>query len=251
MKFFDALDLKQGDIVALVGGGGKTSAMFALSQEARHLQLKTVLTTTTRIYCPADTELAVVVDQNRSELLKKVAQKLTQSSPVLVGAAVAQNGKLVGLEESLVQLLLAAGAELVVVEADGAAHKPFKAPAEHEPVIPAATTVLIPVVGIDCLGKPLHPDNVHRPEQVAKLAGIGLGDIITPEVVARVLTHPQGLRKGLPDNCRCIPFINKVECLQQQESARQIALLAGAVIPGRIIIGAARRVNPVLEVLDF
>ena len=78
MKFFDALNLKQGDIVAIVGGGGKTSTMFAISQEAQQIQLKTVLTTTTRIYSPADTELAVVVDQNRSELLKKAAQKLSE-----------------------------------------------------------------------------------------------------------------------------------------------------------------------------
>lgn len=251
MKFFDTLDLKQGDVVALVGGGGKTSTMFALGKEAKDRGLKTVLTTTTRIYCPNDPELAVVAARDPGELIKKVRNKLTALTRVIAGAELAQDNKLVGLEPGLVPGLLEAGADLVVVEADGAARKPFKAPAGHEPVIPAATTVLIPVVGVDCLGQPLHPEYVHRPEQVAKLAGIGIGQTITPEVVAQVLTHPQGFRKGLPENCRWIPFINKVESVQDLELARKVALLAGEVLSCRVIIGAACRLTPVVEVLDF
>ncbi|MDA8211603.1 MAG: selenium cofactor biosynthesis protein YqeC [Clostridia bacterium] len=251
MKFFDALNLKQGDVVALVGGGGKTSTMFAIGKEAKDRRLKTVLTTTTRIYCPDDPELAVVVAHDPGELFNKVHNKLTALARVIAGADLAQDNKLVGLEQSLVPGLLGAGADLVVVEADGAARKPFKAPADHEPVIPAAATVLIPVVGVDCLGQPLHQEYVHRPEQVAKLAGISIGQRITPEVVARVLTHPQGFRKGLPDNCRWIPFINKVESPQDLDLARKVALLVGEALPCRVIIGAACRVTPVVEVLDF
>jgi probable selenium-dependent hydroxylase accessory protein YqeC len=251
MNFFDALSIRHGDVVALVGGGGKTSAMFALGNEAKDRQLKTVLTTTTRIYCPNDTEFAVVVAHDPEELFKQVHNKLTALPLVIAGADIDRDNKLVSLEQSLVPGLLAAGADLVVVEADGAAHKPFKAPADHEPAVPDATTVLIPVVGVDCLGRSLYPENVHRPEQVAKIAGISIGQTITPEVVARVLAHPQGFRKGLPDNCRWIPFINKVESRQDLELARKVALLVAEALPCRVIIGSSRRVNPVAEVLDF
>ena len=47
-------------------------------------------------------------------------------------------------------------------EADGSRMRPFKAPAAHEPVIPAETTLVVPVVGAD---------------KVARLLAIGLDRI--------------------------------------------------------------------------
>ena len=55
---------------------------------------------------------------------------------------------------------LAAEVDLVVVEADGAAGKPLTAPRAYEPVIPAATDLLVPVVGADVIGAPLTPERV-------------------------------------------------------------------------------------------
>src|SRR5207244_992641 len=98
----------------------------------------------------------------------------------------------------------------ILNEADGSRMRPFKAPAEHEPVIPAETTLVVPVVGADVFGKPLDPDHVHRPELVSALSGAPLGTPITPEIVARVLAHPDGGRKGVPAGARVVVLINKV-----------------------------------------
>ncbi|MDT3697788.1 MAG: selenium cofactor biosynthesis protein YqeC [Thermincola sp.] len=251
MNLWDALNLSKNSIVSLVGGGGKTTTMFTLSREAKERGLKTVLATTTRIYCPEDQKLAVVATDSPDALFSGVRNKLSALSTVVAGAEIAPDNKLTGLDPQLVPGLLAAGADLVVVEADGAARKPFKAPADHEPVIPAASTVVIPVVGIDCLNKPLLPEYVHRPEIVAALSGLSLGEIVTPQVVARILTHPQGFRKGVPVNCRWIPLINKIETPQELAQAREVAALAGEIIPCRVIIGASAQAPPVIEVLDF
>ena len=251
MKLFDAFNLSKTDLVALVGGGGKTTTMFALGREAKGQGLKTVLTTTTRIYCPSNSELAIVATQNSQELLSEVRSKLITLPRVVVGAKLSPDNKLVGLDPHLIPGLLDAGADLVIVEADGAAHKPFKAPADHEPVIPDASSVVISVVGVDCLDRPLLPEYVHRPELVAELSGISPGDRITPDIVARVLTHPLGFRKGLPENCRWIPFINKVETEGELEQARQIAVLVGEILPCRVVIGAAGGTTPVVEILNF
>ena len=48
---------------------------------------------------------------------------------------------------------LARQADLVLVEADGARGRSLKVPAEHEPVVPAATTLLIVVAALDVLGR--------------------------------------------------------------------------------------------------
>ncbi len=99
----------------------------------------------------------------------------------------------------------------IVNEADGSRTRPFKAPAAHEPVIPSETTLVVPLVGADVFGMPLDDDHVHRPELVAALSGAPPGAPVTPEVVARVLAHPEGGRKGVPPGARVVVLINKVE----------------------------------------
>jgi len=178
--------------------------------------------------------------------------KTARHFPIVVaGSELTKHNKLVGVDPQVIPGLLDAGADLVVVEADGAARKPFKAPADHEPVIPETSTTVVPVVGIDCLDKPLLPEYVHRSEIVAALSGAKLGEKVTPEVVARVLTHPFGFRKGVPAGCRWVPFINKVETGRDLEQARKIAALVGEMLPCRIVIGASALVTPVVEILDF
>src|SRR5262249_57619382 len=59
----------------------------------------------------------------------------------------------------------------ILDEADGSRTRPFKAPADHEPVIPEETTLVIAVVGADVLGQPLDGEHVHRPARVSALRG--------------------------------------------------------------------------------
>mgnify|MGYP003693995365 CR=1 FL=1 len=82
---------------------------------------------------------------------------------------------------------------------------------------------MVMVVGADILGKPLDADHVHRPELVAALCGAALGTVITPEMVARVLAHAEGGRKGVPAGARVVALINKVESLPDRTAARETA----------------------------
>lgn len=137
--------------------------------------------------------------------------------------------------------------DFVLVEADGSRMRPIKAPAAHEPVIPAASTLVVPVVGIDALdGRFL--DVTHRPEIANELLSV-VGERLSVGDVARLIAHPQGGLKGVPDGARVVPFINKVETAAQLSAARQIAhqLLHTPRIE-RVIIGAAKTEQPVREV---
>jgi probable selenium-dependent hydroxylase accessory protein YqeC len=134
-------------------------------------------------------------------------------------------------------------------EADGSRMRPFKAPAAHEPVIPPETTLVLIVVGADIFGRPLHEDHVHRAELVSRLSGAPLGAPISPDVVARVLAHPDGGRKGAPAHARVIAMINKVESLADPAPARETAerLLQEPAIES-VVLANARGVAPVLEI---
>jgi probable selenium-dependent hydroxylase accessory protein YqeC len=134
-------------------------------------------------------------------------------------------------------------------EADGSRMRPFKAPADYEPVIPTQTTLVVPVVGADVFGTPLDADHVHRPELVSALCGAQMGTAITPAIVARVLAHPQGGRKGVPAGARVVVLINKVDSLRDRAPAHEAAacLLRESAIHS-VVLATVRGEEPVLEV---
>jgi molybdenum cofactor cytidylyltransferase len=128
--------------------------------------------------------------------------------------------------------------------------RPFKAPAAHEPLIPAETTLVVPVVGADVFGKTLDAEHVHRPELVSALSGAPPGTPITPEIVARVLAHSEGGRKNVPAGARIVALINKVESLPDRKPARETAerLLRCEPAIHSVVLATLRGNEPVLEV---
>jgi molybdenum cofactor cytidylyltransferase len=250
VKLADALGLKADDVVALVGGGGKTAAMFLLAREMVARGGRAITTTTTRIF-------AAQIALSPAHVLAAATTRET------VGAALAAHGQVLVIGETDPSTGKAEGVSLdlfrrlrtwcpgvcILNEADGSRMRPFKAPAGHEPVIPEETTLVVPVVGADVFGQTLDAGHVHRPELVSALSGAPLGSRITPEIVARVLAHPEGGRKAVPVGARVTVLINKVERLLDRAAARETAerLLREPAIQS-VLLTELRGEEPVLEV---
>jgi probable selenium-dependent hydroxylase accessory protein YqeC len=250
VRIADALDVARGEVVAFVGGGGKTAAMFRLARETAARGERALTTTTTHIFAAqiAQAPGHVVADDATRE---GVAAALTAHRHVLVvGATDAGSGRAGGVSRELFSRLRAWFPDACLLnEADGSRMRPFKAPAAHEPVIPVETTLVVPVVGADVFGRPLDADHVHRPELVSALSGAPLGTPITPEIVAGVLAHPDGGRKSVPAGARVVVLINKVETLPDRKPAHDTAerLLREPAI-NAVLLAGVRGDDPVLEV---
>jgi len=257
-----AFNLQPSDLAAIVGGGGKTTLMFAL---ANALPGRVVTTTTTRIFAAQMALSPEVVfftaeDAKNAEGNENFA--LSASFAVNLSAALDRFGQCLvvgqvvgekarGVPPSLPgQLLARPDVDFVLVEADGSRMRPIKAPAAHEPVIPPQTTLVVPVVGVDALDGRLS-EVAHRPERVAEIVNCELSIVnceLTPEMVATLLVHSEGGLKGVPAGARVIPFINKVETAAQLDAARQIARLAlhdPRIM--QVVIGAAKTELPARE----
>ena len=255
MELRRALRIQPKEVVAFVGGGGKTTAMFRLADELVAQGWRVVTTTTTRIFAAqialAPHHLTHPQGRPADQLLSALAHDLSSYPHTLVtGPTDHEVGKAFGVEPNVVRAMTTLSeVDAILDEADGSRMRPFKAPADHEPVVPSCTTLLVPVVGIDVLGRPLTDKYVHRAARVADLAGVEAGVVVTPDVVAAVLTHPQGGLKGLPAGARVLPLVNKVEGAEPLKSARHLAdrLLAHQQIEA-VVIGAVQRPNPVTEV---
>lgn len=252
MQFRHALHIRSKDVIALVGGGGKTTTMFHLADELAAASCRVVTTMTTKIFVgQMERAPARLVLEGEGALLAQLSQALADHGHVLVaGGTIVEQDKVQGVPPALLDRIAAHPAvDAVIVEADGSRRLPFKAPTAHEPLIPSSATVVVPIVGLDILGRPLTAEHVHRPERVAVLTNAALDDIITPRMIATVLAHPEGGGKGVPATARLIPFLNKAEDEASLAAAREIAglLLLHDRIDG-VLIGAALAADPVHEV---
>ncbi len=226
-------------LVSIVGGGGKSSLMFAL---ARALPGRTVMTTTTRIFA-AQTGLAPAVCSLK-EPDWRARLDTFETSLLMVGDV--EGDRAVGVPPGLpAELLAHPRVDWVLVEADGSRMLPVKAPAEHEPVVPGETTLLVVVAGIDALAGPIRAV-AHRPERLANIAGLDPDEILTPAALACVLTSPEGGLKHAPPGARAAVLINKVTSAADREAARRVAehVLASQRIE-RVATGALQ--NATLE----
>lgn len=262
---FSAPPPGRGLVVAFVGAGGKTSALFALAAEAiraaaagapRASGLAPVIaTTTTRIADPR-------LEAGRPPLKVILAPELASAEPPRDGAATlaeairggARNGGLSRAEAPGNAVVVAASGEipadqesgspaklagirpsrcaelaalcdLLLVEADGSRGRPVKAPGESEPAVPTLCDIVVGAVGLDCLGEPLGEAIAHRPEIFSPLVGCAPGEAISPCHVAALIRAPGGLFKGTPAAARRILLLNKADASDAGALRELLALL--------------------------
>ena len=223
----EALALRApGELVSIVGGGGKSALLFGL---ARSLPGCAVLTTTTRIFANQTARAAATCRIGTPEF--EAAMQSPRDGLLVIGGVEGERVRGVAADVPAT-LLAAAGVDFVVVEADGSRMRPAKAPAPHEPVVPQETTLLVVVAGIDALAGPIA-QTCHRPERVAALLGLSEDACLDPTRLAELLCHPEAGLKGAPAGARIALLINKIEDPAQWRA-------------GRILAAAARR-NPRIE----
>jgi molybdenum cofactor cytidylyltransferase len=249
MDLIDALAVAPGDVVALVGGGGKTTAMYRLCAEAAARGLRAVASGTARFTGPPrGVPAPLVVDEDERRLEAALYGRLQDSPWVIAAAGRGSKGRLLPVSYDLAGRLAAdSGVGLLVLEADGSAMRPFKAPAAHEPALPPCATLVVAVAGADVLGRPLADGYVHRPERVAALTGAAAGAPVTPAMVATVLSSGQGGRKSLPPGARFAVLLNKVT-LERLGPARETAALLLDHGVDLVVLAQARRDPPVVAV---
>lgn len=187
-------------LISIVGAGGKTTTMYTLAAELAAQGKWVITTTTTNIYIPRSGETdSLVVAAETPTLLRMVSAAWGQHRRVTVAGKVIGSGKLGGVQlDQPYALLQKGGADVVIVEADGARHSMIKAPAEHEPVVPTQTNVALIVMSAGAINQPLSAEIAHRPERIAAVLGIKQGDILTPALIARLMMHELGGLKNIP-----------------------------------------------------
>ena len=250
MHLAEALDLRRGDMAALIGAGGKTTTMFRLAKELRDEGRKVLATTTTKIFKPSKPHVDRLFLVEDIEALAEACAAVAPPVIIGAGAGVNQEGKLLGLPARWLDRLNEAKIfDAILVEADGAASRLFKVPSESEPVIPTSCQLTIWLMAITVFDKPLAAAWIHRSELAAALLDVDEKELMTQELIVRLVKHPAGCWKGIPAASRKAAVINQAdspEAVAEAKSLAQKLLQYGA---DRVVITSYASDEPVKEVL--
>lgn len=227
MTLAGRLGLGDRELVAFVGAGGKSTLLFRLGDELASAGRRVLLTTTTKMGSGQAKQVRVVSPD-----------AIDPNDRLAMVVAVDDGRKVTGPAPEELDRIFASGAvDFLLVEADGARGKSFKAPAAHEPVIPAASTLVVIVMGIDGIGHPIAA-RCHRPELVARLAGCHVADVLDIDRAVRVLIHPNGFFASIPTSSRLAVAVTKVDGAGRSTASRLAEALA-KTLPGVPVVIAA------------
>jgi probable selenium-dependent hydroxylase accessory protein YqeC len=234
-------------LLSLVGAGGKTSLLFTLAGVLRDRGLRVLSTTSTKIFIPGPEDSPEVI-LGGPAVFDKIEKGLAGHGHITWAAEPIPGNKLKGPSLREISAFWSRGsAEVLLVEADGSAQKPVKAPGKHEPIVPPETSGFITVIGLSALGRPLNGEWAFRPERISALTGAPLSYPLTAAVLADLLTHPEGGLKGSRPSMKVLAFLNQMDLAPSTEEALALARTVrekGGPAISRVLVGQLKNPSP-------
>lgn len=222
----DAFPLRENRYTYLIGGGGKTSLMFAIARAFSRSGRSVITTTSTKLLYPKPSHCdRVIIEGDAAKLVARLRTALPNPQLVTVGKTLLDGGAKIGgyTPDELDELYSADVADCWLIEADGSAGRSLKAHLDGEPVVSPHADMVIAVIGIDCVGKPLTEEHVHRSRHFQTLAERKQGTPITLQDITNIFFHPRGYLKNVaPQTCVTV-FISKSGTPTSQQEARRLA----------------------------
>ena len=245
MDIVDSLDAAEGT-TCVVGAGGKKTTLAALG---RRLD-RAVITATVRIPIFDEWAGRVVITDDPVGTVETALERSTADEwPLGVVPEQEREDRYRGYDPETVDLLGEFGVP-ILLKADGARMRRFKAPDDHEPRLPTTADTVVAIASAHVVGEPLSGDLVHRVEEVSRLTGREPGETITPGDVAAVLASDRGGRKDVPSGATYIPLLNMVDDDELEAKARDVAAeIHDRIDVPRVVLAEMRADDPVVDVV--
>ncbi|MBI1280266.1 MAG: putative selenium-dependent hydroxylase accessory protein YqeC [Anaerolineaceae bacterium] len=248
MKLQKAFEIVPGDVVAFVGGGGKTATLISLGHELAQAGLRVVATTTSQI---AVDELGLMPFATTFDAgMAHLSLALGENRFVFLYGDI-KNNLVYGPNASWIPRLLdTVDSDVMLIEADYAGGLPLKAPMKDEPYIPPETTLVVPMASLAVLGQPLDEEHVYNASAIDERYGFLLGNRVRSPWVAQVLRDEELGLRGVPSTARIVSLLNQTPPHGYARGrARLIAqlILRSSRIHG-VAMGSVRSGEPIYEV---
>lgn len=248
MKLYEAMQLKEKEMICFVGAGGKTGLMQRLFGECAQQGRRVLVTTSTKMYRSQLTECCrLILEEDEERLRKKLIDASAGEMFLAAGKGLTAGDKVIGLSREFIDRLYISGLfDYILVEADGAKGRALKAPASFEPQAPERATCALVVSGIDALGRPLTEEYVHRCPIAAQLSEQEPGTPITAATMLSIFRYYRLILNQLSAEMRIIAVLNKADGEEEMHRAEEVARV---LLPemGRALITSTLLEEPVWE----
>jgi probable selenium-dependent hydroxylase accessory protein YqeC len=233
------LNIRPSQCVSVMGAGGKSTLMNRLADELIVLGRTVVLSSTTNYHRPKTLQSdQILLTRDAPDWANQVGTLARRWNRLLILHHDLGEAMVKGIDVDAVRKLHESIPDaIVIVKTDGARKRWFKAPNRSEPVIPPWSQLSITVVNCEILGQPLTEALVHRPERVAELTGLHLGDPVTSQAVGTVLTHPHTYAAKIPSGARRVIYISHVRSPENVAQAKSIAACLDRTALDEVIAG--------------
>ena len=241
-NLLSALDLS-GGVVSLIGAGGKKTTMYEL---ASLFDGRVALTSTSHMFQYDETKVDLVTIDRDSPLEFNLDARV-----VAYAGPTETRNRVGGLMPSQIETIWRKGNyDLVIIKADGARSRMIKAPADHEPLIPDFTQLVLPLTSGIVIGQSLTSLIAHRVDLLAEILDLEVGDMIKPLHLAKLISSPKGSLRGTK-NMRVVPVINMVDDARIEAACTEAALIAFSLTNrfDRIVLAELRH-SKVVKVID-
>lgn len=248
MKFREAFGIEKGDVVALIGAGGKTSLMIGIGYELAESGWRVLATTTARM--PEEQLGLVPVALPSATDPVQLSRALTEHKFVLLYDRIVRGVAIGPSPEAVSRLLDIVDSDVMLVEADYAANLPVKAPRAGEPSIPPGASLVIPVASLAAVGQPLDDQHVYNAKAMIERCSFPEGAPIKPSWIAQVIRDAELGMAGVPPNVRTVAFFNQSPMTPYNRVRARIAAkiaLRHSTLQA-VALGEVRGLEPVREV---
>lgn len=207
MELNKILEIKKGDMISIVGAGGKTTLMFSLANELKN-KGKVLVTTTTKIYNPSEEVDSLALGEEGYKFLKSI----NDNGIYAYGKYINDENKLIGADVEILNGLTDSF-DYILVESDGSKRKDLKAWNNNEPVLSGITSNTIGVLSLKTINMEINNENIHRLKEFTSLTNSKEGQKVNLDTLIEVIFNKKGLFKEAIGEK--VLFLNKVDYINE------------------------------------
>lgn len=213
-KLTEIFNIQKGDIVSIVGSGGKTSLLFKLAQELKN-DYNVLISTSTRLKIPKAADYDYLYYNLDSYIKNK--NNTNKGITVISKDIDINSNKLIGINEEILNILKA-NFDIVLLEADGSKKLPLKGWKSYEPPVLEMTTKTIGVMPVNLINKKVDKDFIYGFDEFNILTDFS--EYISFEAIGKICSRDNGLFKN--SKGQLYLFLNKADNCEDIKNAKKI-----------------------------
>lgn len=211
----EIFNINKGDVVSIVGSGGKTSLLFNLAKELK-IKYKVLVSTSAKIFLPSDDcydFLYLNLDSyfnnksNNSVGITVVAKDINKKT-----------NKLIGIDDKDLDILIM-DFDVILLEADGSKMLPIKGWKNHEPPVLSKTTKTIGVFPVNLINKKIDKKFIYGFHEFNILTDNS--EYINFRAIGKICSKKNGIFKN--SNGFLYLFLNKADTVEEISISEELS----------------------------